>query len=145
MAGPRIGVDCKAYLNTGTLGSPVWLEIPVARDVGFMLGTEAAEARTRGSALDASLPGFITNEWDMEMLYDTVGSTIFALLQAVVLARSTAELAFMDGAIATSGSRGVRCTYVITKCDRNQPLDDSVTVSLAGKPAYGAAFTLVAP
>lgn len=145
MAGPRIGLDCKAYLNTGTFGSPTWVEITVAKDVGFKLGLGEAEAKTRASSLSVILPGFVEHEFDFEMLYDTVGSTIYGLLQAAVLARAAVELAFMDGAIATSGNRGVRCSYYITQCDPDQPLEEGVSVSVAGKPAYGTAVTLVAP
>lgn len=136
----QVGLDCYLYYNSGTLGSPTWNLIPLARDVTLGLGAMEAEANTRGSSLAAALAAHIEVEINFDMLYDTT-DTVFNALLTVFLARGTVELAVMDGPIATTGSQGPRTTCSLFGFERGEPQDDAVTVSITAKPTYGAAFT----
>lgn len=137
---PQVGLDCYMYYNSGTLGSPTWNLITLARDVTLGMGAMEADAKTRGSALAAALAAHIEVEINFDMLYDTT-DTVFNALLTVFLARGEVELALMDGPIATTGSQGPRVACSLFKFDRGEPLDDSLVMSVTAKPTYGAAFT----
>lgn len=134
----KLGMECKLYRNTGTYGSPVWVEIDNARDVTLNLEKGEADLTTRandgwrasaGTLKDASV--------EFEMVWDT-GDAGFTALQEAWFNGTAVEVAVMDGDITEVGSQGLRATMDVTTFSRSEPLEEGVTVSVTMKPTYAS-------
>lgn len=132
----KLGLDCKLYENEGTWASPTWTERSNVRDLTLNLEKGEADLTTRanngwratvGTIKDASLEFDIV--WDTE-------DAFFTALKDAYLNGTNIDLAAMDGAIATSGSQGLRAEWQVTSFSRSEPLEEGVTVSVTLKPAY---------
>lgn len=133
---PVMNYQCKAYRNTGTYGSPTWVLFDNMGAVKINDERSEVEIALRSGGL---FEGFIAGrrkisiEW--EMLYDPADASQTAF-RAAYDSESQAgiDMAFMDQAIATAGSAGIRGTFVFTKCaevvdDLGKPMMTSVKVA----------------
>jgi hypothetical protein len=133
--GAKTGLDCKLFRNTGTSGTPVWNEITDARDVTLNLTAGDADASSRGVTFKQYLMTLLDASIDFELVYNTATDD-FAALQAAFFNRTTIPFAIMDGPVS-AGSEGLLVTCYVSKFTRNEPLENTVTVSVSLKPAYG--------
>jgi len=143
------GCAAKAYYNTGTNASPTWVEIPMAKDVTINIESSDLDSTTRESECwKMSAQGLRTFSADMQLLYKP-GTTAYDALRAAYLAKTPQEYAFMDGAIATTGSEGFRVYGEIFSFGQEQGLDALLTNDLTIKPVTnlfgGAADELEVP
>ena len=134
----RLGLDAKLYRNTGTYSAPVWNEIPNVKDVTLTLETAEADVTTRNNnGWRATVPTLKEASIEFEMVWDTT-DTDFTAIRNAFLNRASVEFAVMDGDITTSGSQGLRATCMVTSFNRNEPLEEAITVSVTVKPTYSA-------
>lgn len=133
---PQLGIDCKAYRNTGTYGSPTWAELDFAKSVNINFAGTVAEVTSRASIWKKFLKGQIDASVSIESLYDASDTDLAALMTEGEGRDGTPmEFAFMDAAIATSGTKGYRITCEIVSVDRPEQLEDGVMVSFELKPS----------
>lgn len=136
--GDKVGQDCKLYYDATPLSSADpsgadWNEIDEAKDVTVNLEASEADASTRGGIFKAYRAAMLDGSIDFDILYDAAKEAYEALRDAYV-GRLPIALAAMDGAIATVGSEGLAGNFIVTGFNRNEPLEESVTVTVTVKP-----------
>lgn len=130
----RLGRNCKLYRNTGSYASPTWTVINSARDVTLNLEGETADVATRGNGYwgaDATVK--LKASLDFELIWDPSDAAFAAILTAFI-GVSSIELLVLDGAVATSGSQGLRATFAISKFTRTETLNEAVKASVTAQP-----------
>lgn len=134
-----ISLNCKVYRNTGTYGSPTWNEVDGVMDVSLNLSSDTGDASTRATGgwrqhaatlRDASV--------EFEMPYDTADTDLTALRDAFMTSGSVVEMAFTDGPIATTGTQGLRGSFLVESFNISEPLSDIAKVSISLKPGISA-------
>lgn len=134
----KSGREAKLYRNTGSFAVPVWDEIPNVRDLTLNLTAEEIDIGTRGTgAYMARIPGRKDGTADFEMVHDENDADMVALETSFHANPQTSiEFAILSGAIATSGSRGLRATMAVMNFSRNEPIGDALTVSVTISITY---------
>jgi hypothetical protein len=136
----RMGHEAKLYRNTGTYESPVWNEVPNAKDVALGGDAEEVDVTTRKNAgFKATVAGLKDASVEFDMVWDTEDADFSAFQDAFFAttpAEKAIEVAVMDGDIAVAGNEGLRATMAVTNFSRNEPLGEALTVSVTLKPTY---------
>jgi len=121
----KTGHQMKLYRNTGTVATPTWTEITEIGDVSlpdFSMGL--AELKRRASSWTKNLATLIQS-FSIEFRFvHGLGATNFDAMRANFLAGTAEEFAMVDGAIATSGTEGLRFPGLISEFPWDQPLED---------------------
>ncbi len=132
----RLGMDAKLYRNTGSYGSPTWVEIQNVKDVTLNLEKGEADVTTRanqgwratvGTLKDASI--------DFQMVWDTDDAGFTAVQQAF-FGNTPLEFAVMDGPISDPTTEGLRATFDVFSFTRNEALEEAILVDVTIKPTY---------
>ena len=71
------------------------------------------------------------------MVWDSA-DTDFTAIRDAFLNKTAVELAVLDGDVVTTGSQGLRASFMVTSFSRNEPLEEAITVSVTMKPTYSA-------
>jgi len=129
----KIGLDCKLYRNTGTNASPVWNEIANVQDVTVQLSKAEADTSTRASGWKTRKGTLKDASIDFQLKY-VPGDADFAALLASFTGNSSIELLALDGAVATTGSQGLRAICEVFQFQQGQPLEGAVTFDVSAKP-----------
>ena len=138
MAANKLGLDCKIYYNANTYASPTWTEIANVKDVTLnMEATEISVANRSASGWSESLMGLRNASVAFQIDYDNAAAGYVAIRDAY-LNSTDLEMAIMDGAVATSGSEGLRATMAVLSFTRNEGLEDIVTVDITVRPTPNA-------
>lgn len=138
--GSKLGLECKVYQNTGVVGggSPTWVERTNVQDVTIGLTKDSADMSTRGAGGFAQERATLRHlDVTLKILYDPTDAFYSALYTAFMSNTTYVDLALMDGAIATVGSKGWRATFDVFDFKENQPLKEGATVDVTLKPAPG--------
>jgi hypothetical protein len=130
----RIGFDCQIAHNTGSFGSPTWVDWKNVKDVTLNMEADDADASTRKSRIKTSLAGMIGASVDFQSNWDTT-DTVFAAILAAFLAGTTVDLAVLDGGSAEAGSQGLHAEFCVLKCSEAQPLNGVTQADISIKPA----------
>lgn len=133
---PTVGLDCKAYYNSGTNASPTWVEIVDAIDVSYEYGTTQVEVKSRANINSANLSGLINVSATFTLLHTIGTNTIRAALLGIISGRAPKQFAFMDQAIATTGAIGLKAYMNLEGMNANQPLEEGMTWDITLKPAH---------
>ena len=111
--GVKLGLDAKLYRNTGTYGSPTWVEMTNVKDLTLNLEAGEADVTTRGNAgWRATLAALKDASIEFEMVWDTADAAFTAIKDAF-FGGTSVEFAVMDGDVATPARRGCgpRCLF----------------------------------
>ncbi len=151
--GPGTGRDAKLYLRSaGTYASPTWSQILRIGDVTIGGEKSTSDLAIRETPNDKVSVGGL--KFPISFTYykrRAVADTVFAALFASFMNNTTLDIAAMDQAIATVGATGVRGPYVCTKCERSEPINDSVVYNVelqeceevdSTTPLYTQAYTI---
>lgn len=129
------GIECKIYLNTGTHGSPTWVEWSCARDATFNLTFEEVDATCRGSGgYRQSAITLSAIEVTGNAIKEKADST-FLLMEAAAVAKDVIDVLVMDGSRTDANSDGWRLQAQFFSWVENQAYEDIVTVDWTMKPA----------
>ncbi len=131
----KVGIDCRAYRNTGTYGTPTWNEITIARDVTLGLDKDEAEASIRGVRWKMRLPTLKDAQITLEILHDPSVDD-YNVLRDAYLNDTVLDIALADGVIATTGTQYFRSDQYVFGFTRKEPLTDALTVEIPLKLAY---------
>jgi len=136
----RVGFRGALYINTGTITTPVWTEIPCVRDVTLNLSSDDVDDTCRVTdGWRSRLAGL--REWgaDFEMVYEPLDAA-FNDVREAFLAGTSLEVAILDEDISIDGTEGIQGTVFVTEFNREEPLEDvmnsSVTFVGNGTPAW---------
>jgi hypothetical protein len=134
----KLGLNGKLYRNTGSYGSPVWNEVTSVRDL--TLGDSMSEAdvtRRASGGWRETAPTLREASVDFDMV-NVAGDTNITTIRAAYAARTPVEFAIMDDGIAVPGARGIRATFIISKFELTQELENAQMISVTMKPTPSA-------
>jgi len=130
------GRDAKTYYDSASdWTTPTWVEITRVIDETI---TPAANLATGGSRLDEYEDNEIASrKFEVNLTYRykkaSIGEdSVFAAMLVHFEAGTPVFMAFMDGAIATSGSKGWRAPIKLDQMPQKRDLGDLVEVTLHG-------------
>jgi len=131
-----IAIDCALYYNTGTFGSPTWVEITSVQNVQVGASWEAGDGSTRATRVKKEGRTQLPLQLSFNILADG-GTPYVALRTAWLAAGTTALVDFMclNGASDVNGSDGVRFEGEIHDFSRNEDIGGVVYRDVVTKPS----------
>ena len=132
-----IGLNAKVYRNTGSWGTPTWVEVTNIQDVSLAMEAGEFAGNTRGSKWKKFARTLLEAGVELNMLHKPGYAGQVAIRNAF-LDGTLIDLAIMDGAITTSGNEGLRAEMAVLSYNREEPLEEGLTVSSTVKPGISA-------
>lgn len=132
----KLGLDAKMYRDSGT----AYLEVENIKNLTLNLEKGEADVSTRGNnGWKATIAALKDATVDFEMVYDLADVDMIAIKDAF-LNNTAVTFLILDGAIdvAAAGSQGLKATFMITKFQRSEQLEEALGVSVSMKPTYAA-------
>lgn len=130
------GRDGKTYYDSASnWATPTWVEIAKIIDETITPSAELASGGDRSEEYEDNEISMRKFEWNCTYRYRkaSVGAdSVYAALLTAFEAGTKLYMAFMDGAIATSGSRGWRAPILIDQMPQQRNLGDLVEVTVHG-------------
>ncbi len=130
--GPGTGRDAHLYHRaSGTYSSPTWAEIKRIGDVTIGGEKSTSDLAMRETPNDKSTFGGM--KFPISFTYykrNGVSDPVFTALQNSFYTNAPLDIAAMDQPIATVGATGLRGPYVVSKCERSEPVNDSISYSV---------------
>ena len=130
-----LGLDCKAYRNTGLYGSPTWNEVPNIRDLTIPMEKTKADVSSRNSKYRMSRGTLRDINITFSMVWDNADADFTALRDAW-LNDTSIDMVFLDGAVGTAGSQGPRAYYEVIKFERTENLEEAAMVNVELAPTH---------
>jgi hypothetical protein len=144
-----LGLNCKAYRNSAAAGAtPVWVEATSVTSVDISNTLATADVTRRGNnGYRAQVGTLAEGSISFDLMYDTA-DTFFSTIDVAFRGRTTIDMFFANGPVATTGTRGFRAAFAVTDFSESQQLEDavrfSVTLAVSGTdptPGYYASTT----
>ena len=135
----KLGDEMKLYYcAAGIGGTPTWTALAIVRDVKLNQSKGEADVTTRASGGWKQTVGTLKDAGiEFEVVWDTADPGFLAVMDAY-FDDTVIGLAVTDRPIDESGTQVFRADCAVLKFDRNEPLENAVTVSVAAKPTYSA-------
>lgn len=135
MAGSAVvGLDCYLYYNSATHATPTWVQIAQARDVRLALSAAEADVSSRECNFKLAMQGLKEFSLEFDYLHTLGADTVFDALLASFISGTAKEFFVSDQAAATTGAQGARFGGLVFSMDRNEAMDEGVTMSFTVKP-----------
>lgn len=140
---PIIGLNGKAYYNSGTYGSPTWVLTSNVGDISVTdeMNTSSIKVRSQGG-FEVVVAGTRKVSFEFSMVYDP-GDSAQTALRTAYGARTKTDFLFLDQAQATAGSAGLRVLGLVTKFARQEKMDEAMMVDAKIDPTYDSSNTPV--
>ena len=122
------GSAYRLYLNTGTYGSPTWVEIKACGNIGVASNPDDVSVPERGNDM-----GHLQGEDDPSItfdLFEDAGDSNVETLIAALYSGAMKEIAVARGAIATSGTKYWRLEAVLMGVDLSADRPDPSTYNV---------------
>jgi hypothetical protein len=133
--GARVGLEAKAYRNTGTYAAPAWDELRFVRDVNIPLKKGQADLSARGVKWRLKKGTMIDLDLTFDAVYDASDADFTALRDAF-LEGTDIDLAFFEADIATNGNQGLRGMFQVTQFGKTEKLEEGQHIEIVVSPAY---------
>ena len=147
----KLGYECKLYFDATPLAvgetavDGSWSELEAAKDVSCNLDKAEADRTTRANLGWKSTRGALKDSsLEFELLWDPADADVVAI-QAAFINNNLIALAAMDGDIAVAANAGFVANFEIMTFNRNEPLEEAVTISVTAKPRDHHEWYVVAP
>ena len=124
-----IGKNAIAYYNSATYSTPTWVAIPKIQDLNVPLSKNMVDLPSREVDWMLKGAGLKTAQVTFGYLFVTGVDTVFDALLGSFISDTPLDMAFMDAAIATTLSQGLRAYFIISGMDQGQGLEDGITHS----------------
>jgi len=135
---PILGFNGKMYYNSGTYGSPTWVEVTNVGDVTMTDESEQADIGIRSmGGFKIAVAGLRKVGWEWQSVYDP-GDAVQTAFRTKYAARTPTEFLLLDQANGTAGSQGIRATCMITKFARQEKLSEAMMVDVGIVPTYAS-------
>jgi hypothetical protein len=143
--GFKLGLDGKAYRNTGTWEAPTWTEMEHIKDLSVNLEKGEWEASLRsGNGVREYLATLRDYPVEFGMKWDPQNDPDCDFLLSVFLDEEEfIDVLILDGPVTTSGSQGPRFQANVFGFPINQPLEEGMMVDVSIKPDAGRSETHV--
>lgn len=130
--------NAKLYRNSGSYGTPTWVEIDNVKDLTLNLDKDETDVTTRASGgFKEFVDGMIDASVEWSMLWDTSDAN-FTAIRTAFFAKTAVEFLILDGDEATAGSQGLRVTCMVKGFTRNETLGDALMVDVNIRPTKNA-------
>lgn len=112
------GINCKAYYNSGSYGSPTWVELSCIDELQENSKTMTADANSRASfiRLKVGVDGDLS--WTGTIKRD--GSAAHLVVYRAMKAKTSLDMLILDGPVTTNGVMGHRADCLIIDTSNNQ-------------------------
>lgn len=127
-------LDAKVYRNTGTYATPVWVEVPVVKDVTLGMSKKETEVTVRGSGFDA-IRGTTKGLSFTFQLQDKVSDAAIAAFNSAYFNDTLTDLWFLSGASDDVLAEGPRAECEVLNFSRNEQLAETLVYDVTVKPA----------
>lgn len=132
------GINCGLYLNSGSYGSPTWVDQTLAKSAKRGGGWDFAGAMWRETPVKLYAKSLVEINYQVLMRADPA-STIFAAWVDAHWSRTTVlDLMILNSKITTEGARGVRGEFLISISDEAHEIEGIVYTTFDLKPTYTA-------
>lgn len=135
-SGPVVGLNCRMYYNNGSHGTPSWIEMTKAIDVGANLGKGEGDVSARFSKF--KLTKGALKDWEFTFGYRHIRGTdtVFDKILDSYVNGTPVEFAIMDGDISLSKCQGPRAYCEVFQMDMTQELENGEEFECSIKPTY---------
>ncbi|MBX3450598.1 MAG: hypothetical protein KF777_13605 [Planctomycetaceae bacterium] len=134
-----IGIANRLYYNTGTVDVPIWVAIPIAKDIKVTGDKEKVEITNRGHGEVNRYGG---GGRDIGFTFDVSNKpadATFLALQASYTGNTSIELAATDGDITVAGTHGVRAVCEVFKFEKTAGLKGEAKWDVEAAPTDSTA------
>ena len=130
----KLGLDAKIYFcAAGIGGTPTWTELTNVKNVTLNLQKGEADVTTRAnSGWKGIAPTLRECTATFSMVWKP-GDAGFDKIKSAYLSGEAVEGAFLSGDREDSGSEGPRASWSVTGFDRNEELEQAITVDVTMK------------
>lgn len=127
-----LGVNAKAYRNTGSYGSPTLTEISSISELMEDAKFGEADANSRATIVDLTVAPTLALSWNGKLKND--GSSNWTALYLAFLTRAAVDMWFLNGPSTTNGVTGYRATVLLFDMSTSQNRDERLYNSFLFKP-----------
>ena len=135
--GAYVGLTGRLYYNSGTHGSPTWVNVPITRDVTLGLDSTKADASSRTQGWKLNLQGLKAGPLEWEMILDPQNPA-YTYFRDAYMNATVVDMAVATGAIAGPALEYFRGDFIIFGFSRKEPLDNTAMVDVKADLAYSA-------
>lgn len=132
--GYKIGVDCKAYRNSGTWANATWSELTDVSEATINQERGEAELVARGFSEALFFSAIMRRGVDFQLVYNS-GDTDYEAIKDAFHNNTLIDLAFLDGNVNTNGTQGFRAEFNIFQFNVPQPLEEGSVVDVTVRPS----------
>lgn len=142
-----LGKDCIAYRNTGTYGSPTWSAVTAMRDVNLSSEATKVDVSRRAIGNKQYAPAQLDIGVEANLVWKPADAGACEAIRDAHFNKTSIDMAFASGAIATTGTEYLRAEWGVFKFARGEELEGAMMVDISLAPfssTNAAAFTEVA-
>ncbi len=145
--GAKAGIDGAAYRNTGTYGSPTWVEVDSVRNMNPAYPWDMNDASAR--ATNVKLYRKTQTDWSLsfDIRCDDLDTAYQAIYANAFTPNTLLDMMFLNGPISVEGSRGVRFHANLSISAEDQTIGGVQYDTIDAKPGFhtdGVPKTVVA-
>lgn len=133
-----LGFNAHIYYNSGSYGTPTWVDCPSVRDLALNIEANDADVSTRGNGgWEAIVQGLKKGSIEFDMVWSKTSGALPADVQKFLDSfnnNAHIEVNIRDQPIATVGSQGLRCLISVQKFARAENLGESLRANVVIKP-----------
>jgi hypothetical protein len=123
-AAVKRGYNGKLYYNSGSYGSPTWIEIQNIKEAKVTAAFDKYDATTRqGAGVKQYAPTLFDPMFSAKIRSDETDTSGYIPLETAFYGRAVLDVLFLDGARTLNGSRGLRMDVCVFKWDEDQDND----------------------
>jgi len=133
-----LGLTSKVYKNTGTYGSPTWVDQTWVREHSVDLSKGEADATSRANGgWKATVATLKDGAIEVVGVHDNANTNYVAFVTAWH-SDTVLDLVLCDGDITTVGTRGIRASFQIFNMSEPAPLEEVLVTTFSLKPTHSA-------
>jgi hypothetical protein len=132
----KTGLDCKAYLNTGSEETPVMTEMKQIGDLSMPdLGVNLAPVNIRQTIHQLNLAGRMNSAVEFFLLRNK-NNAVFNAIRTAFFSRTPIQVAVMDEDITQDGAEGLQAWWIIENFNLTENLDEVIGADVRLAPAF---------
>lgn len=133
MGANQVGIKAKCYRNTGTFGSPTWVETTLWRDLTMNQKPDTAEVKDRSTRANRKVPTTYDISANGTMRSD-VDHADYLAYRTALLAGTPIDLLILTGAKDNNGEVGWRYEALVEDMSQDQGASNVMYDTLAVSP-----------
>ncbi len=128
-----LGMNAEIYQGTAAAALGSLTLITNVKDVTLSMEAAEADVTTRAnSGWRGTAATLRTASVEFDMVWQSADAS-FDAIRLAFLGSTTLEFAILDGDRAVSGVQGLKGTFSVTAFNRNEPLEEAISVSVTIK------------